>query len=231
VSAPLAAAVLLMLLAQPAAAEVRPQPGPRDPRIQSVLYDPDEVVLLEVSPGYQLAVQFAPDERIENVAVGDGTAWQVTPNKRGDHLFIKPVQGDVTTDMVVVTDARVYAFTLSPLQAPHPRMAYTVSFRYLEPAQATEVARAPAAPARWKLGGARALRPSRIDDDGQRVYLAWPAEQTLPAVFVADDEGNEASINGMVRDGVLVIDSLPARLVFRLDKRRATAIRVPAGSR
>ncbi len=55
-------------------------------------------------PGYQLAVEFGPDEQIENVAVGDSGAWQVTPNRRGDHLFVKPIQPGVSTNMTVVTN-------------------------------------------------------------------------------------------------------------------------------
>ena len=46
-----------------------------------MLYDPQQVVLLQVAAGYQLTLAFAPDERIESVAVGDSGAWQVTPNR------------------------------------------------------------------------------------------------------------------------------------------------------
>ena len=53
----------------------------------------DQVVPLEVAPGYQLMLEFAPDERIESVAVGDSGAWQVTPNRSGDRVFVKPLQG------------------------------------------------------------------------------------------------------------------------------------------
>ena len=42
------------LLPMPAAAQIRPEPGPGDPRIQSVLYDADQVVQLQVATGYQL---------------------------------------------------------------------------------------------------------------------------------------------------------------------------------
>ena len=61
----------LAFAALPAHAQVRPQPGSGDPRIQSVMYDADQVVQLQVPTGYELTVEFAPDERIENVAVGD----------------------------------------------------------------------------------------------------------------------------------------------------------------
>lgn len=181
-------AMLGLLLALPASAQLRPEPGPGDPRIQSVLYDANQVVQLQVATGYQLTVEFAPDERIENVAVGDSGAWQVTPNKRGDRLFIKAVGQGVTTNLTVVTDARTYAIELSPLFGPLPTMAYTVRFRYATPAAVTVVANdAALGPGRYKLSGDKALRPSAIDDDGVHTYVAWGPDQTLPAIFAIDD--------------------------------------------
>ena len=57
-------------------------------------YDADQVVPLQAAPGYQVMLEFGADERIENVAVGDSAAWQVTPNRSGDHVFVKPLQVD-----------------------------------------------------------------------------------------------------------------------------------------
>lgn len=221
-------ALLGLLLAMPAAAQLRPEPGPGDPRIQSVLYDANQVVQLQVATGYQLTVEFAPDERIENVAVGDSGAWQVTPNKRGDRLFIKAVGQGVTTNLTVVTDARTYAIELSPLFGALPTMAYTVRFRYATPAAVTLVANdAALGPGRYKLSGDKALRPAAIDDDGVHTYIAWGPDQTLPAIFAIDDKGNETLVNGMTREGRFVIDAVANKLVFRIDRQTAGAMRVP----
>lgn len=219
---------LAALLPMPAAAQIRPEPGPGDPRIQSVLYDADQVVQLQVATGYQLSVEFSPDERIENVAVGDSGAWLATPNKRGDRLFIKAVQSGVSTNLTVVTDARSYSFELQPLYGPLPTMAYTVRFRYPAPAVATIADKAAADTGRYKLGGAKALRPSAIDDDGAKTYIVWDADQTLPAVFAIDSHGKEVLVDGVVRDGRYVIDSVANKLLFRIDKQVADAVRIPA---
>ena len=42
-------------------------------------------------------------------------AWQVSVNKEGDRLFLKPAQPDVSTNMTVVTSVRVYNFDLASL--------------------------------------------------------------------------------------------------------------------
>lgn len=227
-------ALLLAVVATPAAAQVSPQPGSGDPRIQSVEYNAEQVVILQAAPGFQVSVEFAPDERIENVALGDSGAWQATPNKRGDHLFVKPIQPGVTTNMTVLTDSRLYAFELRGLFGPQSDMAYTVRFRYpgtartaadgSEAAAGTQPARG-----RYRLSGDRAIRPNGIDDDGARTYIEWAAESPLPAVYSVDAKGKEALVNGNMRDGIFVIDSVVPRLVFRLDRQIARAVRVPQG--
>lgn len=226
--APLLAA--LTLLAAPLAAQVQPQPGAGDPRIQTVDYDADQVVLLQGVPGYQLTLEFG-DERIENVAVGDSGAWQVTANRRGDYLFVKPLQ-PVPTNMTVVTDARTYLFELAPV-FDSSATAYTVRFRYPAeaPVEDADDGSEPPIVGSYRLAGARSLRPSGIADDGVHTYIEWAPHQTLPAVYAVDTEGRESLVNGMMRDELFVIDEVVPRLIFRVDGREARAVRIAPGVR
>jgi type IV secretion system protein VirB9 len=225
-------ALLAALLPLPATAQVVPQPGAGDPRVQTVEYHPEQVVQIRGAPGYQITLELGADEHIENIAVGDSGAWQVTANKRGDLVFLKPIQSGVTTNMTVVTDIRTYAFELVPLFGSQPDMPYTIRFRYPSPTPVAgttppaETAAASAPRGRYKLSGDRAVRPSGIDDDGAKTYIEWPADRSLPAVYALDAKGKEMLVNGNMRDGIYVIDSVPARLVFRLDKQVARATRV-----
>ena len=98
-------ALALVLLAAPAAAS--------DSRLVELVYDPAEVVTIEGRTKVQATIQFGEDELIENVAIGDSEAWQVTPNKRADLLFIKPLSPSAKTNMTVVTNKRTYLFDLS----------------------------------------------------------------------------------------------------------------------
>ena len=224
-----ALALLIMLAPAGLAAQVHPAPGSGDPRIQSVLYDADQVVQLQGTPGFQTDVEFAADEAIENVAVGDSAAWQVTPNRRGDHLFVKNLISGVTTNMTVVTSARIYYFELAPLSGGE--MAYTVRFRYPNAQAAAEETPANIE-GRYRLSGAQALRPSRIADDGVHTYIEWPHEASLPAVYALNSQGQETLVNGGMRDGLFVIDGISQRLVFRIDANVARADRVsPRASR
>lgn len=211
----------LLCVAYSANAEITPRPSGGDPRIQIVDYDPDQVVRLDVSPGYALTLELSADERVENVALGDSSSWQVTPNKRGDRLFLKTMGGGTGTNMMVVTDARRYAFTLNPTPGGGP---YLVRFAYpgqtIAPTLAVEPQRGT-----FRLSGAKALRPKDMYDDGVATYILWPADLDLPAVYTVDARGRETIVNGAMRGSMFVVDSVSKRFVFRSGRDRAVATR------
>lgn len=214
-----------LLASAPLAAQVRPQAEPGgDPRIQSVAYAPNQVVLLEGAPGYQVTLELSPDERAENIALGDSSSWQVTANRRGDLLFIKALVSGVPTNMTVVTNVRTYNFDLTP--ASSTAMAYSVRFHYPPPPVVEEPVADAAAEGRYRLGGNKALRPSEISDDGVHTYIRWPRDRAIPAVYAISDSGQEMLVNGMMRaDDLFVIDSISRKLVFRIDGEVASATR------
>ncbi len=215
----------MLLFAIPALAQTEPVPGSGDPRFQIVDYAQNQVVVLRAAPGYQVTVQLAADERIESIAVGDSSAWQVTANRSGESLFVKLLQPDIATNMTVITSARLYVFDLEPLSRPTHDMPYSVQFRY--PSQAKEQQAAEiTTKGRYMLSGARALRPDGISDDGLHTYIEWPKDAALPAVYALDDLGGETLVNGMMRDGIFVIDAIAPALIFRIDRRTARATRI-----
>ena len=217
---------LALAAAAPAAAQIRPQPGAGDPRIQVIDYDPNQVIQIQAAPGYQVTLEFGSDEQIENVAVGDSGAWQVSANRTGGHIFLKPLQ-PIATNMTVVTSQRVYAFELVPLPGPSPDMAYWVRFRY--PGATTRQQSATAElvlEGRYRLSGETSLRPSRMSDDGEHTYIQFPRDAAIPAIYSVDERGTESLVNGMMRDDVYVIDAVVQRLVFRIDQHVAHATRL-----
>ncbi|WP_373487310.1 TrbG/VirB9 family P-type conjugative transfer protein [Blastomonas sp.] len=221
-------ALCALLLADAGQAQVRPVPGPGDPRLRTVEYRADQVVQLEVAAGYQLSIEFAPDERIESVAVGDSTAWLVTSTKRGAHLFIKATQAGAETNMMVITDTRVYQFDLLAVSSPAYDTAYSVRFTFdaddaITDNQTSDTA---AVSGSYRVSGDRRLRPSQIGDDGQQTFIEWPSDVALPAIYTIDERGQERLVNGAMRDGLFVVDSVSPRLVFRIDNRSAQARRL-----
>ena len=235
----LAAALLACALAAaPARAD--------DPRLVERLYNADEVVRIEGRTNVQATIRFGENEQIENVAIGDSTAWQVTPNKRANLLFIKPLADRASTNMTVVTDKHTYLFDL--IASPANRNAlYVLAFTYPEEPEDTELAEEGAArpegpnaveltaasdpyavvdPAAlnfaWETKGDRGVLPAQIYDDGTATFLSWPAGTPLPAILVKDHEGNEGPVNFAVRGETIVVDGVPRELVLRSGEDRAT---------
>lgn len=218
-------AQVIALAQSPALAEVQPVAGAGDPRIQTVTYDPQQVVTLHTQSGLALTVQLSPEERVESVAIGAGDRWSVQPTRRGDQIVIKPNAADgIDTDMIVTTDARTYLFRLagtSDLALPVP---FLVSFVYPRSAVAREDAeRAPLR--RYRLFGSRDLWPDRISDDGIATTIHWPSDMPIPAVYAKGRNGARSLLNGTMRDGSFVISSIEERLEFVLDGRIASARR------
>lgn len=216
-------------LAGPVLAADAPHPGAVDPRIRTVAYDPDQVVRLTGYFGIQTMLEFAPDERIENVSIGDSLGWQVTPNKKANLLFLKPLDRTAATNMTVVTDRRRYVFELvvAGPKASSKDLAYVV--RFLVPAPAPVFVAPPPPPAApvernaaYTVKGDAAIQPAKVFDDGAATYFAWPAQADLPAVFVVNADGVEGLANAVVRDGYLVVDQLAPRFVLRSGKASLT---------
>ena len=222
--AALAALAVAALLPAVLAAEVVPTPGFADPRIQTVAYDPAEVVALRLAAGYAVTVRFSPDERIETVTLGDTGSWQAQVNRRADSMVIKPAAGALPSNLTVITDQRSYSFALTEESLARRYQPYLLSFTYPVPEGGSEpVAAVPSA--RYTLKGDRALWPDSISEDGQFTSLRWSGDVTLPAVYSEDGKGRLALVNGLMRDGVFVLEGVPERLVFIHGRARARAIR------
>ena len=212
-------------------AETLPQPGPVDPHIQRVFYDPEQVVALRGALGWQIMIEFAPDERIENVSIGDSLAWQVTPNKRAKMLFLKPLLRQGSTNMTVVTSVRRYAFALST--GPRERRTPWV-LRFDYPAPVVETLPEPPPPPPVKLSfnyvrlGDPSVMPTRVWDDGRQTYFEFAEQTPIPAIFAAGPgKKDEALVNVATRGRIQVVQQMGQRFILRSGTHFATVTRTP----
>jgi type IV secretion system protein VirB9 len=208
-----------------------------DSRIRSVAYDPEQIVRIVGKSGIQSTIEFSSDEKIENVAVGDSSKWQITPNRRASLLFVKPLAAHSRTNMTVVTDKRTYMFDLVAGEASASAV-YAMKFSYpnekkaeVAKAAAQQVAAANTHPTAtavaeklhfdWKSNGNNGLLPARGFADGSSVYLAWDKETPLPAILTQNEDKQEGPVNYQLRGEYIVITPVPANLVLRYGKRSA----------
>ena len=227
--------------ASPSFAEKRPEPGPADSRLRTVLYNPRDVVKIVAHYGFQTLVQFADGEAIENISIGDSLAWQVSPNERGNLLFLKPIERDAQTNLTIVTqlddaEQRVYVFALdarSTLRADDPALTWTVKFRYPEVPESliTRSIRRPVNehpvdgdeqgidPAGWNFhysyDGDAGQVPLRIFDNGRFTYFEFDAMTDTPAIFLVDADANESVVNSVRRGRYFVVQRTGREFALR----------------
>ena len=218
IRAPLLAMVLA--LSASSAFAIVPRSGPGDPRIHVVDYDPSDVVELRSALGFQLSVEFDPAEKIENVAIGDSLGWQVTPNRRANLLFLKPMSARPPTNMTVITNLRRYNFQLSVQRQASRSLPFSVRFLYAAPAMAMIEAPPPPPPpvernAAYSYEGSGKTLPIKVFDDGQDTYFLFRREEDLPAIYAVDPDGGEAVVNSRERDSYVVIDRVARGFVLR----------------
>ena len=232
-------ALALVLLAAPAQA---------DSRLREVMYSEAAVVTVPGRVNVQASIIFGEDEVIENVAIGNSQTWQVTPNKRANILFVKPLEPRATTNLTVVTSKRTYLFDL--VANPSSKPLYVLRFDYPvdpeEEARKAELAQAaasgqanPQAPFAavdpadlnfaWNGEGAAALLPEQAFDDGEATFLTWPTGREVPAILVTNAEGTEGPVNYTVRGDTIVIEGVPRTIVLRSGKESATLVNTGPG--
>jgi type IV secretion system protein VirB9 len=208
----------------------------RDSRVLERFYSPETVYAITGITGIQTAVLFGEEERIENIAIGDGSNWQVTPNKRANILFIKPIAIKKVTNLTIVTNRRTYLFELNSMDQKAARM-YTLRFIYPPdpvqpelpdltkiPPEAMSESNAVPAPKinfSWTKSGKAKLWPSEIFDDGTLTYLRWPKAVSPPAIYSIGADGTESLVNQLVQNDYFVIDFVPSALMLRLGKAKA----------
>lgn len=229
-SVPLLATSLALSVAPPALAQ--------NAHVATRGYVDGQVVDFAARPGFQSTIQFGMSERIENIAIGDSAAWQVTPNRRADLLFVKPVTPSApVTNMTVVTDRHTYLFELSSRGKATP--VYLLRFAYAEepapqippetegpqliPAVQTRALPVNALNFAWTMKGTRRLQPARVFDDGQSVYLAWEKGCALPAILsIGPDGKTEGPVNFTADGDYLVVEGFHQRLILRSGAEMAT---------
>ncbi len=110
--------------------EVIPEAAGPDPRIRVADFDSSQVYVLRGRVGYQIDLEFDPDESFVGLAAGDIEG--LTFVAQGNHLFLKPRAAGVMTNLTVLTSKHQYQFEYSAQVASHtvagPTM-YVVRFR------------------------------------------------------------------------------------------------------
>jgi type IV secretion system protein VirB9 len=98
------ATAIALLVMPPAHALEIPTSAQQDNRVRFVNYQPYNITRVVGTIRSSVQVEFAPDEEIAHVALGNTVAWEVAP--AGHILFLKPRENQPATNISVVTTRR-----------------------------------------------------------------------------------------------------------------------------
>lgn len=228
---------ILALAIGQAQADRAPRPGPKDPRIKTVVYNERDVITVIGHYGFSTVVEFADHEKVETLSLGDSHGWQVVPNKAGNKLFLKPIEHEANTNLSVETDKRSYIFELIARDADNhrdPRLNFRIKFVYpqdeflvRERSKAEEKrlketlvnAASAVPPEEWNFEytftGSKVNKPKRIFDDGKFTYFEFAQQAAIPAIFWVDTRRNESLINYTIKGRYVVVERVAAQFTLR----------------
>ena len=218
---------LAILTSAPAFAVLVPQPLATDPRIKVVAWAPNEVIKYTGYYRVQTSWEFAPDEEIGTISMGDSVAWSISP--MGNRLFIKPIEQDATTNMTIITNKRVYLIELHAADAKgidDKNVTWILRFIYPEESLAVNggLDQVPDLEAedlskynfRYTVSGSEDITPLRIFDDGEFTYFEFrDVNGEIPAFYQVDSQNNESLINYRTRGPYIVVERVASRFTLR----------------
>ena len=200
------------------------------------------------SPGRVTVIALQPGEELVTVAAGDTVRWIVgdTASGGGDELrvnvLVKPIRSGLKTNLVITTSRRTY---LIELTSTEKAWMASVSWDYprdrmlslQRQAQAASVA-APLDTGlslenirfRYAISGSNApWKPLRAFDDGEKVYIQFPAgiaQGELPPLFVIGAQGDGQLVNYRFRSPYYIVDRLFGAAELRLGGKKGDIVRI-----
>lgn len=225
-----AALMLAVATGTPAFAAREAKPTQIDHRVRTVMYQPDEVYRFVGHYGFQSAIEFAPDESIETISMGDSTAWMVQPS--GNRLFLKPVEQGATTNMTLLTNKHTYLMELHAREAldiDDKDMTFIMRFiypgsesgsivqSYVDSVPVPDLENEPGKyNFNYSISGPDTIAPIRIFDDGEFTYFEFRGRNTeVPAFFLVDSSGAESLINYRTRGNYIVVERVAQKFTLR----------------
>lgn len=200
------------------------------------IYPWSEGALYQVyaAPGQITNIALEPGESLTGagpIAAGDTARWIIGDTESGSglsrrvHILVKPTRTDITTNLVITTDRRMYMLELRAGTRPYMP---AVAWAYPAP-PASQRANAPATPIipaaaarhyRYGITGDKpAWRPVGVYDDGRRVYVEFPrgiAQGEMPPIFVLGSDGEAQIVNSRIYHNILIVDRIFGAAELRL---------------
>jgi type IV secretion system protein VirB9 len=239
----LAVAVVAALTTFPVRALEIPTSAQQDNRVRFVNFQPYNITRIVGTIRSSVQVEFAPDEEIAHVALGNTVAWEVAP--AGHILFLKPRENQPATNISVVTtrrdgSKRSYQMELvvrdGSVDAGQNTYFY-VKYRYpadeAERRRLQDEAKKRAAeagyadqvlgiheqygPRNWRYSaqGSAAIEPQAVYDNGKVTTFAFAGNQEMPAIYIENSDGTESLVPKTVQGDLVLVHAISRKFILR----------------
>ena len=217
-------------------------------------YAPGVVYTAVTSPGFVTTIALQPGEQLESCAAGDTTRWIVQSVQAGSGadrqtlILVKPRLPDLSTNMVITTDRRIYQIDLRSVSLGvyqtmiawhYPFGSLTIIEHQLHQQEAGENAVLGHHLNLSQLnfnylilkqkGKTPPWTPLRAFDDGEKTYIEFPPDlgvTAAPPLFVLGKNGHAQIVNYRIRGNYYIVDQLFDEAELRLGQKPQTIVRI-----
>lgn len=206
-------------------------------------YSTGQQPIVETSPFQETVISLEPGEKFTNVTSGDPSRWSYSAAVSGtgasqqQNILVKPSQPELSTNMVITTDRRIYNIKL--VSSMDTKSTKSVSFWYpdemvqsinnstLKAENDGTIASVPDVSLNnlnFKYGissdgffkSMPSWKPTRVFDDGTHTYIQFAddiSNKDMPALFVQNNGANEL-VNYRYKAPYFVVDKIFKRAVL-----------------
>lgn len=200
------------------------------------------------APGRVTVISLQAGEELVTVAAGDTVRWVVgdTSSGSGDALrvnvLVKPVRTGLKTNLVITTNRRTYLIELTSTEKAwmasvsweYPKDRMLALQRQAQAAQTAAPVDAGLSLERIRFryaisGSTPPWKPLRAFDDGEKVYIQFPAgiaQGELPPLFVIGAQGDGQLVNYRFRSPYYIVDRLFGAAELRLGADKGDVVRI-----
>ncbi|WP_332066276.1 P-type conjugative transfer protein VirB9 [Bartonella sp. CB189] len=224
-------------------AETFPISAQKDNRIRFVSYDPYNVTKIIGSIRSSVQIEFADDEEVTHIGIGNSVAWQVAP--AGHFVFLKPREIQPITNLQIVTSRqdgtkRSYQFELEVREgdvSAGNETYFLVKFRYpADEALRRKLAAAAKAeqrqenlandilnvhenlgPRNWayEAQGSVVIEPVSVFDNGKTTTFTFWGNTEIPSIYLVSLDGQETIVPKSVKGNQVIVHATAAQFTLR----------------
>jgi type IV secretion system protein TrbG len=216
--------------------------------IQVWPYSEGALYQLYASPGRVTVITLQQGEELVTVSAGDTVRWIVGDTASGTgaslrvNILVKPIRSGLKTNLVITTNRRTYLLELSSTERTwmasaswdYPADRMLALQKQAQRADAAAPVETGMTLERLKFryeitGGSPAWRPLRAFDDGEKVYIQFPAgiaQGELPPLFVIGAQGDGQLVNYRFRSPYYIVDRMFGAAELRLGTDKMQIVRI-----